>query len=115
MSCNDQNGIYVIDPNGASISVNCMPQQLYVLYRHAYLSLYLVLIKQSMCILCSVHIILCMNKYDYHICLLFFMISGPNLSSTFVMLYMDGFLTQWSFHIVQEHPKQSSDEEVITF
>ena len=52
---NDPNGIYVIDPNGASISVNCMLQQLYP-YRHAYLSIYQVLSRQSMCILCSVHI-----------------------------------------------------------
>ena len=29
----------VIDPNGASISINCVLQQLYP-YRHAYLSLY---------------------------------------------------------------------------
>ena len=63
----------------------------------------------------STYFILCMNKYDYHICLLFFMISGPNLSSTFIILYMAGFLTQWSFHKVQEHPKRSSDEEVMTF
>ena len=52
---NDPNGIYVIDPNGASISVNCMLQQLCP-YRHAYLSLYQVISRQSMCILCSVHI-----------------------------------------------------------
>ena len=52
---NDPNGIYVIDPNGASISVNCMLQQLCP-YRHAYLSLYQVLSRQSMCILYSVNI-----------------------------------------------------------
>ena len=52
---NDPNGIYIIDLNGVSISVNCMLQQLYP-YRHAYLSLYQVLSRQSMCILCSVHI-----------------------------------------------------------
>ena len=52
---NDPNGIYVIDPNGASISVNCMLQQLCP-YRHAYLSLYQVLSRQSMYILCLVHI-----------------------------------------------------------
>ena len=50
---NDPNGIYVINPNGASISINCMLQQLCP-YRHAYLSLYQVLNRQSMCILCSV-------------------------------------------------------------
>ena len=43
---NDQNGIYIIDPNGALIYVNCMLQQLYP-YRHAYLSLYQVLSRQS--------------------------------------------------------------------
>ena len=43
---NDQNGIYVIDPNGASIFVNCMLQQLYP-YRHAYLSNYPVIGRQS--------------------------------------------------------------------
>ena len=26
-----------------------------------------------------------------------------------------GILTQWSFHRVQEHPKRSSDEEVMSF
>ena len=34
MPCNDPNGIYVIDPNGALIYVNCMLQQLCP-YRHA--------------------------------------------------------------------------------
>ena len=29
--------------------------------------------------------------------------------------HMDGILTQWAFHRVQEHPKRSSDEEVMTF
>ena len=28
---------------------------------------------------------------------------------------MDGILTQWDFHRVQEHSNQSSDEEVMTF
>ena len=28
---------------------------------------------------------------------------------------MNGFLTQWSFHRVQEHPTRSLDEEVTTF
>ena len=42
--------------------------------------------------------------------LLFFMISGPNMSSNFIKLYIDGFYTQKAFHKVQEHPKQSSDE-----
>ena len=29
--------------------------------------------------------------------------------------HMYRFLTQWAFHRVQEHPKQSSDKEVIAF
>ena len=36
------------------------------------------------------------------------------MSSNFNNLYIDGFLTQWDFHRGQEHPKQSSDEEVMT-
>ena len=48
-------------------------------------------------------------------CLLFFMVSGTNMSSNFIKLYMDGFLTQRSFHIVQEHPNRSSDEDIMTF
>ena len=63
----------------------------------------------------STYLILCMNKYDYHICLLFFMLYGPNVSSNFIMLYMSEFLIQLAFHRVQEHPKRSSDEEVMTF
>ena len=61
------------------------------------------------------YLIICMNNYDYHFYLLFFLISRPNMSSTFIILYMDGFLTQWDFYRVQEHPKRSSDEEVMTF
>ena len=30
-------------------------------------------------------------------------------------LYIDGFLTQWDFHRVQEHPNRSSNEGVMTF
>ena len=56
-----------------------------------------------------------MNNYGYLQVLLFFMISGTNMSSNFIKLYMDGFLTQWAFHRVQEHSKRSSDEEVMTF
>ena len=63
---------------------------------------------------CS-YLILCMIYYDYHICLLFFLISGPNISSTFIILYMGVFLTQWAFHRVQEHPNRSSDEGDMTF
>ena len=33
----------------------------------------------------------------------------------FNRLYIDGFLTQWAFHRVQEHPNRSSDEGVMTF
>ena len=63
----------------------------------------------------STYLILCMNKYDYHIFFMFFMLSGPNVSSNFIMLYVAGFLTQWAYHRVQEYPKRSSDEEVMTF
>ena len=35
-----------------------------------------------------------MNNYAYQHGLLFFMISGPNMGSTFIKLYTDGFLTQ---------------------
>ena len=37
------------------------------------------------------------------------------MSSNLNRLYIDGFLTQWDFHIVKEHPNQSSDEGVMTF
>ena len=37
------------------------------------------------------------------------------MSSNFNNLYIDGFLTQWDFHRVQEHLKRSSDEGVMTF
>ena len=47
-----------------------------------------------------IYLILCMIYYDYHICLLFFLIFGPNMSSTFIILCMVGFLTQWAFHRV---------------
>ena len=53
-------GIYVIDPNGASISVNCMLQQLYP-YRHAYLSNYSVISRQSV-LLCFLNNLLGMRK-----------------------------------------------------
>ena len=56
-----------------------------------------------------------MNNYGYLQGLLFFMISGINMSSNFIKLYMDVFFTQWAFHRVQEHPKRSSNEEVMTF
>ena len=56
-----------------------------------------------------------MNNYGYLQGLLFFMISGTNMSPNFIQLSMDGFLTQWAFHRVQEHLNRSSDEEVMTF
>ena len=56
-----------------------------------------------------------MNNYGYLQGLLYFMISGTNMSSSFITLSMDGFLTQWVFHRVQEHLNWSSDEEVMTF
>ena len=62
-----------------------------------------------------IYLILCMIYYDYHICLLFFLISRSNMSSTFIILCMAVFFTQWAFHRVQEHPKRSSDEGVMTF
>ena len=37
------------------------------------------------------------------------------MSSNLNNLYVDGFLTQWSFHRVQEHSNQSSDVGVRTF
>ena len=56
-----------------------------------------------------------MNNSGYLKGLLFFVLSGTNMSSTFIKLSMDGFLTQWAFHRVQEHPNRSSDEEIMTF
>ena len=43
-----------------------------------------------------------------------FMISRSNMSSNIIKLYMDGFYTQRAFHRVKEHPKQSSNEEIMT-
>ena len=45
--------------------------------------------------------------------LLFFMLSGPNMSFHFIKLYMDGFWTQRPFHRVQEHSERSSGEEIM--
>ena len=56
-----------------------------------------------------------MNNYGYLQGLLFFVLSGTNMSSNFIKLSMDVFLTQFSFHRVQEHPNRSSNEEVMTF
>ena len=46
--------------------------------------------------------------------LLFFMISGPNMSSNSIKLYINGFETQIFFHRVQEHPKRSLNKEIMT-
>ena len=54
-----------------------------------------------------------MNNYGYLQGLLFFMISGINMSSNFIKLSIDVLLTQWAFHRVQEHLKRSSNEEVM--
>ena len=56
-----------------------------------------------------------MNNYGYLQDLLFFVISRMNMSSNFIKISMNGFLTQWAFHRVQEHPNRSSDKEVMTF
>ena len=46
--------------------------------------------------------------------ILFFVIFGPNMSFNFIKLYIDGFYTQRAFQRVQEHPKRSLDEEIMT-
>ena len=56
-----------------------------------------------------------MNDYGYPQGLLFFVISRMNMNSNFINLSMDGFLTQWAFHRVQEHLNRSSYEEFMTF
>ena len=57
---------------------------------------------------------LLMLLFLVHICLLLFLISGPNMSSTFIILCMAVFLTQWAFHRVQERPNRSSGEGDMT-
>ena len=57
---NDLNGIYVIDPNGASIFINCMLWQLYP-YRNVYLSNYLIISRQSV-LLCFLNSLLGIRK-----------------------------------------------------
>ena len=37
------------------------------------------------------------------------------MSSHLIKLSINGFLTQWAFHRVQEHPNRSSDEGDMTF
>ena len=37
------------------------------------------------------------------------------MSSNLNKLYIDGFLTQWDFHRVQEHSNRSSNEGDMTF
>ena len=56
-----------------------------------------------------------MNSYGYLQGLLFFVLYGTNMSFNFINISMDGFVTQWAFHRVYEHPNRSSDEEVMTF
>ena len=36
------------------------------------------------------------------------------MSSNIINLYMNGFYTQKAFHRIQEHPKRSSDKEIMT-
>ena len=56
-----------------------------------------------------------MNNYGYLYCLLFFVFSGANMSSNLIKLSINGFLTQWAFHRVQEHLNRRLDGEVMTF
>ena len=56
-----------------------------------------------------------MNNYGYLQGILLFVIYGSNMSSNFIKISMDGFLTQWTFQRVQEHLKRSSDKGVMTF
>ena len=56
-----------------------------------------------------------MNNYGYLQGLLFFMLYGMNMSSNFIKLSNDGFLTQWAFDRVQEQQNRSLDKEVMTF
>ena len=90
-------GIYLIFPNNYchSVIICDIENHLFVSFHFSYL-------------------IICMNNYGYQQSRLFFVISGPNMSSNFNKLYIDGVLPQWDFHRVQEHPKRSSDEEVMT-
>ena len=37
------------------------------------------------------------------------------MTSSILLRHMDGFLTQWDFHRVQEHPNRSSNEGDMTF
>ena len=37
------------------------------------------------------------------------------MNSHLIKMSINGFLTQWAFHRVQEHPNQSSDKEDMTF
>ena len=37
------------------------------------------------------------------------------MSSNLNKIYIDGFLTQWAFHRVKEHPNRSSNEGDMTF
>ena len=56
-----------------------------------------------------------MNNYGTCSAYYFFVFSGTKMSSNLIKMSIYGFLTQWYFHIVQEHPNRSSDGEVMTF
>ena len=56
-----------------------------------------------------------MNNYGYLYCLLFSIFSRTNMSSHLIKLSINGFLTQWDFHRVEEHPNRSSYEGDMTF
>ena len=42
-------------------------------------------------------------------------LSKLGMTPTILHRHTNGLFTQWAFHRVQEHPKRSSDEEVMTF
>ena len=56
-----------------------------------------------------------MNNYGTCSAYYFFVFSGANMSSNITKLSINGFLTQWAFHRVQEHPNRSLDGEFMTF
>ena len=56
-----------------------------------------------------------MNNYGTCSAYCIFIFFGNNMSSHLIKLSINGFLTQWDFHRVQEHQNRSSDGEVMTF
>ena len=62
--CNDQNRILVIDPKGATLSINYMLQHCYP-YRHAYLSNYPIISRQSV-LLCFLNNLSNIKTYIPH-------------------------------------------------